>query len=267
MMNHEQRKGDKEKVLNAVLLKDGLVCGEQGKQIKERKRVEQKQMRVHNANVKKRVTVLNEIGNEVLNVFSQGLEQPMERGKNNETLTETNKKKRGANDLLKANTNRKKKKKGKRGQEKHKEKPKKSAPRAMEEAPITESVKKIKEVNKEICRACQHCPMMELVMMEHQYVKTYLRNEGYFSGKVCKGACGRQIEDIAKRRGPEIYYCKIDFNQATLEDTVEEGEIRCNFIICNACRQAKVDKFDEEKQREEGGVIRSKRARRPKQRL
>ena len=102
--------------------------------------------------------------------------------------------------------------------------------------------------------------------MEHQYVKTYLPNGGYFSGKVYRGACGRPIEDIAKRRGPDIYYCKIDFNMATLEDTTGDKEIRCTYIICNACRQAKVDKYDEDHQKEGGGVVRSQRVCRPKQR-
>ena len=104
-------------------------------------------------------------------------------------------------------------------------------------------------------------------MMEYQYVKTYLCDRGYFSGKFCKGACGRQIQDIAKRKGDAIYYCKIDFNRETLKDSEVSEEIQCNYIICSVCRQDKEDEFDKNNKQEGKKVVRTKRIRRTKQRF
>ena len=261
-MGHSQRKGDMDKVGEAIQLKENLVCGEQGRLIKQKKKVEQKQLRVHNASVKKRVSVLNNIGNEVLNVFSQGLERIVEQGESElQPSKSKKKKKRRANELL---TTKQPKGINKKGPKKSKTfgTPATKVDAIPDALPVTPVI----EVNETICGACNHCSMMNLVMMEHNHVMTYLKNDGYFTGKVCKGKCERSINDVAKQRGQEIYYCKIDFKKATLNDTADEENIQCNYIICDACRQEKIDQFDKENQVEGGGVVRSRRVRRPNQR-
>ena len=109
---HQSRRGDIGKVTNVKQLKEGLVCGELGKQMKEKKKIERKQMRAHNANVKKQVTVLNEIGKKILNGFSEGLEKTEEKGEIKESQKKKTNNKRGANDLLKKKTNKETRYKG-----------------------------------------------------------------------------------------------------------------------------------------------------------
>jgi hypothetical protein len=40
--------------------------------------------------------------------------------------------------------------------------------------------------------------MVELTMMEQQYVCMYLESGRYFNRKVCKGSCGRSMQAISE---------------------------------------------------------------------
>jgi hypothetical protein len=244
------------KVEEARNLQNNLVHGKQGQQNNDKIKWDKRIMRVHNASVTKRVTELNKKGNEVLQEFTACFAGQNEHEDANQKKPKKQKKRKG--ELLKVNTT------GTGGKKKKKQTNRKASGTGNQNKENDEPPSVKVTAESKVCKACDHCTMIELLMMDHRYVKAYLQEGGYFDKKECKGGCGGAIQEIAKQKKSGIYYCKHDFDSETLEGDTNVEEGKCNYVICSGCRQGMMDDYDKKQQKEGGRVVRSKRNRKPK---
>jgi hypothetical protein len=250
---HVNRKGDSVKIKLAEGIMRELVCGDTGRKIKEKDKCEKKILKTHNANIKKRVTALNGVGNEILDGFSLGLGQVSVQKEKKEPK-KRKKNKEGANNIAEG---RRTNKKGKENQ--HNQNDQTDVAEQENERPNLPKRSPVPDVSP----ACMHCSMLELTMMDHQYVKAYLQKGKYFNGKECKGSCGRQVKEISGKKGVEVYYCKFDFDRETMNGQPAHDAERCQYVICGGCKQTITEKFDKKLEETLGHGIRSRRIRKP----